>query len=215
MKKIFSHRFFVFAVLLILLAIPAPALACGGGGGGGGEGGGFGFGSMDPGLGDVAGGSLDLSNLPDFSQLTPQQIMEMQARAAHQDAAMWDSATNIAERAAQAGKLAQWGMAIMANPAYVTTQIALAAGRGGADGYARSAGHGALGAILGGLIEGGTANLNPAIGIGAGELAGRGVTHAGTGPDVGKPTIGDAAMEQSRVTQTSFGAPMPGPPVYQ
>lgn len=224
---------------MLLLLTPASALAYGGGGGGGGGGngggeGGFGFDGMstmdmgffDPsstGGMDIAGGTIDLNNLPEV-QLTPQQQLELEAQIARMDAAFWNVGTPIVEGLAFAGQAAGWVLAF--TPAGLPVKIAISTTRGAADGYAASVERGdgkeaaqaAFSGTVGGLVEGATRDLNPALGILAGTLAGELANNAGNNASANRApgyNIGDMAMDQARVTHDPYTGRQFNSPVYK
>lgn len=235
------------AVLCLFLSFPAATWACGGGGGGGGEGrqpgessddlglpggasGLSGFVFIDPsstGEMSIAGGTIDINNIPEYTPLTPRERMEMQERINRSEAAFWTAMGHLAhggevvsEVAAFGGKAAGWVLAF--TPAGLPVKIAIASVRGAADGYAASvekgdgkeASQAAFSGIVAGTVEGVTSAANPLVGIVAGEVAGNLSTSDAPNRAPG-PNIGDMAMEQAKVTRDPYTGREFAAPVYR
>lgn len=227
-----------FAVLSLVVFVPVVSMACGGGGGGEGRQPGessdglglSGFVFIDPssaGEMNIAGGTLDINNIPEYTPLTPRERMELQQRINQSDAAFWTAMGQLAgagevvsEVGAFGGKVAGWVLAF--TPAGLPVKIAIATARGAADGYASSvekgdgkeASQAAFSGIVAGTVEGVTSQANPLVGIIAGEIAGNLSTSDAPNRAPG-PNIGDMAMQEAKVTHDPYTGRAFTTPVYK
>lgn len=243
-----------FIGLTLVLTTPLPLYACGGGGNGegrqpGDSGAVLGLVFIDPSasdgfswdgewLGGVAGGTVDIDNLQAYRRLTPRERAAMEQRISQADADFWTTmgrvyggVETIGQYAADAGKVAIWGIAIgVAYPYLVPakavtvgkgTLVALATARGAADGYAASVDRGdgtevssaVFSGTVGGAVEIYTPG-GPVVGIIVGETLGNATTRDMRNYSP-KPNIGDAAMRDARVTRDPYTGRPYTAPVYQ
>ena len=234
-----------FLVLLVVLAftfsVPIAAMAYGGDGDGDGDGDGgdrsdpgdsglTGFVFIDPssvGEMNIAGGTIDLNNIPEYTPLTPRERFELQQMLNQSDANFWAALGHLAqageagsEIAAFGGKVAGWGLAF--TPVGVPVKIAIAATRGVADGYASSvekgdgkeASQATFSGVVAATVEASTSSLNPVVGIVAGEVAGNLANSEAPNRAPG-PNIGDAAMRDAEVTHDPYTGRKFPTPVYR
>ena len=229
-----------FLVLLVVLAVTflVPIAAMASGGGGDGEGGtplsgaleltGFVF--IDPssvGGMDIAGGTVDINNIPEYVPLTPREQFQIQQMINRSEANFWTAMGYLAgagevgsKIGALGGKVAGWVLAF--TPAGIPVKIAIAATRGVADGYASSvekgdgkeASQATFSGIVSGTVEGVTSSFNPVVGIVAGEVAGNLANSEAPNRAPG-PNIGDAAMRDARVTHDPYTGRAFTAPVYR
>ncbi|MFW6005509.1 MAG: hypothetical protein ACOCPN_03425 [Desulfonatronovibrionaceae bacterium] len=235
MRALCWKHFILSLLFTMLLSAPGSVLAYGGGGGGGGGGTGGGGGGdlsldewdiifIDPEPVNEFGiieGTIDLNNLPEPKQLTPQEKRELGSAIANRNAEFWNNfappAIWTADKLAWAGKFAGWYIAF--TPVGIGMKVALSGTRGAADGYAAAAERGdgteasqtAFSGIMAIGVE--SIGLSPVKGIIVAEITSQAANNsmANKAPN---PNIGQSIMDQSKVTHTPFGTPMLNP-VYK
>lgn len=176
---------------------------------------------------NIAGGTIDINNIPEYVPRTPREQFEIQQMINRSDSDFWTAMGYLAgagevgsEIGAFGGKVAGWVLAF--TPAGVPVKIAIAATRGAADGYASSVGkddgkeasQATFSGVVAATVEASTSSLNPVVGIVAGEVAGN-LANSEAPNRAPSPNIGDAAMQDAKVTHDPYTGRKFTTPVYK